>query len=77
MENAEYPNAGKYRPEKLQTRTPFTQWLQRDSKNLDSTFFKDTQMEKITQKLNSSPYEKYEYEHLGRWYIKLTPFKTF
>ena len=27
--------------------------------------------EKSTLKLNSSAYEKYEYGHLGRWYIKL------
>ena len=27
---------------------------------------------KNSLKLNSSAYEKYEYEHLGRWYIKVT-----
>ena len=32
---------------------------------------------KSTLKLNSRAYEKYEYEHLGRWYIKLTLFKRF
>ena len=36
---------------------------------------KDTQG-KSTLKLNSSTYEKYEYGHLGRWYIKLTLFKS-
>ena len=30
-----------------------------------------------TLKLKSSAYEKYEFEHLGRWYIKLTLFKRF
>ena len=28
-------------------------------------------------KLNSRAYEKYEFGHLGRWYIKLTLFKRF
>ena len=32
---------------------------------------------KSTLKLNSSAHEKYEYGHLGRWYIKLTLFKRF
>ena len=32
---------------------------------------------KSTLKLNSSAYEKYEYGHLGCWYIKLTLFKRF
>ena len=32
---------------------------------------------KSTLKLNSSAYEKYEYRHLGHWYIKLTLFKRF
>ena len=32
---------------------------------------------KSTLKLKSSAYEKYEFEHLGRWYIKLTLFKRF
>ena len=32
---------------------------------------------KSTLKLNSSAYEKYESGHLGRWYIKLTLFKSF
>ena len=32
---------------------------------------------KSTLKENSSAYEKYEYEHLGRWYIKSTIFKRF
>ena len=32
---------------------------------------------KSTLKLNSSAYEKYEYGHLGRWYIKLTLIKRF
>ena len=31
---------------------------------------------KNTLKLNSSAYEKYEYEHLGRWHIKLILFKS-
>ena len=39
--------------------------------------FKDTHSEKGTLKLNSSAYEKYEYGHLGRWYIKVTLFKKF
>ena len=30
---------------------------------------------KSTLKVNSSAHEKYEYGHLGRWYIKLTLFK--
>ena len=30
---------------------------------------------KSTLKLNSSTYEKYEYGHLGSWYIKLALFK--
>ena len=38
---------------------------------------KGTRREKNTLKLNSSPYEKYEYGHLGRWYIKLILFKRF
>ena len=38
---------------------------------------KDTHREKSTLKLNSSAYGKYEYGHLGRWYIKLTLFKRF
>ena len=36
----------------------------------------DTYREKH-RKLNSSAYKKYEYGPLGRWYIKLTPFKRF
>ena len=32
---------------------------------------------KGTLNLNSNAYEKYEYEHLGCWYIKLTLFKRF
>ena len=28
-------------------------------------------------KIKCSVYEKYEYGHLGRWYIKLTLFKRF
>ena len=32
---------------------------------------------KDTLKLNSSAYEKYEYGHLDRWYIKLALFKRF
>ena len=32
---------------------------------------------KSTLKLNSSANEKYEYGHLGCWYIKLTLFKRF
>ena len=36
---------------------------------------KDTHREKNTLKLDSSAYEKYEYGHLGCWYIKLTLFK--
>ena len=32
---------------------------------------------KRTLKWKSSAYEKYEYGHLGRWYIKLTLFKRF
>ena len=39
--------------------------------------FKDTHREKSTLKLNSSAYEEYKYEHLSRWYIKLTLFKRF
>ena len=35
----------------------------------------DIHREKNTLKLNFTAYEKYEYEHLGRWYIKLTLFK--
>ena len=38
-------------------------------------FVKDIHREKNTLKLNFTAYEKYEYEHLGRWYIKLTLFK--
>ena len=38
-------------------------------------FVKDIHREKNTLKLNFTTYEKYEYEHLGRWYIKLTLFK--
>ena len=34
------------------------------------TEVKDTHRQKGTLKLNSSAYEKYEYGHLGRWYIK-------
>ena len=37
--------------------------------------FKDTHREKAP--LNSSAYEKYEYGHLGCWYIKLNLFKKF
>ena len=40
------------------------------------TTFKDTHRES-TLKLNSSAYEKYEYGHLGGWYIKLTLFNRF
>ena len=32
---------------------------------------------KSTLKLKSSVYEKYEFGHLGCWYIKLTLFKRF
>ena len=32
---------------------------------------------KITLKQNSSAYEKYEYGHLGRWYIKTTLYERF
>ena len=32
---------------------------------------------KTTLKLNSRAYEKYEYGHLGCWYIKLTLFQRF
>ena len=40
--------------------------------NLVLTYwFKDAHREKNTLKLNSSAYEKYEYGHLGHWYIKL------
>ena len=35
---------------------------------------KSTHREKAPQNLNSSAYEKYEYGHLGCWYIKLTLF---
>ena len=38
---------------------------------------KDTHREKNTLKLNSSANEKYEYEHLGCWYTKLTLFNRF
>ena len=31
---------------------------------------------KSTLKLNPSTHEKYKYGHLGRWYIKLTLFKS-
>ena len=43
-------------------------------KNID---FQGYSQRKSTLKLNSSAYEKYEYGHLGRWYIKLTLFKRF
>ena len=33
--------------------------------------------EKSTLKGNSSACVKYEYGHLGRWYIKSTPYKGF
>ena len=46
-------------------------------KYLRKNFFKDTRREKSTLKLNSNAYEKYEYGHLGRWYIKLTLCKRF
>ena len=38
-------------------------------------FVKDIHREKNTLKLNFTAHEKYEYGHLGRWYIKLTLFK--
>ena len=42
-----------------------------------SYWVEDTHREKNTLKLDSSAYEKYEYGHLGHWYIKLTLFKRF
>ena len=39
--------------------------------------FKDTHMEKNTLKLNSNAFEKYEYRHLGGWYIKPTLYTRF
>ena len=45
--------------------------------NLDDCTFKDTQREKAPLNQNSSTYKKYEYGHLGRWYIKSALYKRF
>ena len=44
-------------------------------KTVITTSVKVAHREKAPQKINSSAYKKYQYGHLGHWYIKLTLFK--
>ena len=59
----------------LNTKLRFFLYFVRTHLDLVKFLSKLCEIKKLTLKKNSSNYEKYEYGHLGSWYIKSTRYK--